>query len=101
MTHLRKRMLEELQRRNYSPATTRAYLQAVQQSPSTWKISRRVEPDDLRSYRAYLLAERKLAVASVVARVAALRFFSFERSSDASSERSCPTRSPIAGCRRC
>ena len=31
MTHLRKRMLEELQRRNYSEGTTRAYLQAVQQ----------------------------------------------------------------------
>jgi integrase/recombinase XerD len=32
-------------------------------------------PDDLRSYQAFLLVERKLAVASVVARVAALRFF--------------------------
>jgi site-specific recombinase XerD len=31
--------------------------------------------DDLRSYQAYLLTERKLAVGSVVARVAALRFF--------------------------
>jgi integrase/recombinase XerD len=31
-------------------------------------------PDDLRSYQAYLLTERKLAVGSVVARVAALRF---------------------------
>ncbi len=32
-------------------------------------------PDELRSYQAYLLTERKLAVGSVVARVAALRFF--------------------------
>lgn len=31
-------------------------------------------PDDLRSYQAFLLTERKLAVGSVVARVAALRF---------------------------
>jgi integrase/recombinase XerD len=31
VTHLRKKMLEELQRRNYSEGTTRAYLQAVQQ----------------------------------------------------------------------
>ena len=29
MTHLRKVMLEELQRRNFSQATTRAYLGAV------------------------------------------------------------------------
>jgi integrase/recombinase XerD len=31
VTHLRKRMLEELQRCNDSEGTTRAYLQAVQQ----------------------------------------------------------------------
>jgi integrase len=31
--------------------------------------------DELRSYQAYLLRERKLAVGSVVAQVAALRFF--------------------------
>ena len=29
MTHLRQRMLEELQRRNYSPATIRSYLRCV------------------------------------------------------------------------
>jgi integrase len=32
-------------------------------------------PDELRSYQAYLLRERKLAVGTVIARVAALRFF--------------------------
>ena len=76
MTHLRKRMLEELQRRNYSEGTTRAYLQAVEQFAVHFgKSPDRLGPDDLRSYQAYLLVERKLAVASVVARVAALRFF--------------------------
>ena len=76
MTHLRKRMLEELQRRNYSEGTTRAYLQAVQQFAVHFGRSPdKLGPDDLRSYQAYLLVERKLAVASVVARVAALRFF--------------------------
>jgi len=76
VTHLRKRRLEELQRRNYSEGTTRAYLQAVQQFAVHFgKSPDQLGPDDLRSYQAYLLAERKLAVASVVARVAALRFF--------------------------
>jgi site-specific recombinase XerD len=32
-------------------------------------------PDDLRRYQAYLLQERKLTVGTVIARVAALRFF--------------------------
>ena len=76
MTHLRKRMLEELQRRNYSEGTTRSYLQAVQQFAVHFgKSPDKLGPDDLRSDQAYLLVERKLAVASVVARVAALRFF--------------------------
>ena len=76
MTHLRKKMLEELQRRNYSEATTRAYLHAVEQFAVHFgKSPDKLGPDDLRSYQAYLLVERKLAVGSVVARVAALRFF--------------------------
>ena len=76
MTHLRKKMLEELQRRNYSEGTTRAYLHAVEQFAVHFgKSPDRLGPDDLRSYQAYLLVERKLAVGSVVARVAALRFF--------------------------
>src|ERR1700744_5331780 len=69
-------MLEELQRRNYSEGTTRAYLQAVEQFAVHFgKSPDKLGPDDLRSYQAYLLTERKLAVGSVVGRVAALRFF--------------------------
>ena len=76
MTHLRKRMLEELQRRNYSKGTIRGYLQAVQQFAGHFgKSPDKLGPDELRSYQAYLLTERKLAVGSVVAHVAALRFF--------------------------
>jgi integrase/recombinase XerD len=102
VAHLRKRMLEELQRRNYSEGTTRAYLHAVEQFAVHFgKSPDKLGPDDLRSYQAYLLAERKLAVGSVVARVAALRFFSFAHSSDLTSGKSCPIRNPIADCRPC
>ncbi len=76
MTNLRKRMLEELQRRNYSEKTIRGYLRTVEQFAKHFgKAPDKLGPDDLRSYQAYLLTERKLAVGSVVARVAALRFF--------------------------
>jgi len=76
MTQLRRMMLEELQRRNYSDRTIRYYLQAV--ALFAKHFGRRPDqlgPDELRTYQAYLLRERKLAVGSVIARVAALRFF--------------------------
>ena len=76
MTRLRKMMLEELQRRNYSESTTRGYLMAVRQFAEHFgKPPDQLGPDELRTYQAYLLKERKLAVGTVVARVAALRFF--------------------------
>ncbi len=76
MTHLRKMMLEELQRRNHSESTIRGYVRAVQQFAKHFgQPADKLGPEELRSYRAYLLKERKLAVGSVVARVAALRFF--------------------------
>ncbi|PYU98657.1 MAG: integrase [Acidobacteria bacterium] len=76
MTQLRRMMLEELQRRNYSAETVRQYLRAVAQFAKHFgKRPDQLGPDELRSYQAYLLRERKLAVGSVVAQVAALRFF--------------------------
>ncbi len=76
MTHLRKMMLEELQRRNYSESTIRGYVRAVQQFAKHFgKPPDKLGPEELRSYQAFLLRERKLAVGTVVAHVAALRFF--------------------------
>ena len=76
MTRLRQMMLEELQRRNYSKSTTRYYLQAVANFARHFgKSPDKLGPDELRRYQAYLLRERKLAVGTVIARVAALRFF--------------------------
>jgi integrase/recombinase XerD len=69
-------MLEELQRRNYSPKTIRNYINTVKDFSRHFKKSPdRLGPDELRIYQVYLLQERKLAAATVVGRVAALRFF--------------------------
>ena len=76
MTDLRKRMLEELQRRNYSPETTRLYLFAVKDFAGYFgQRPDKLGPEHLRQYQLHLLNERKLAVASVIARTSALRFF--------------------------
>jgi len=76
VTHLRKMMLEELERRNYSRGTIRYYLRFVERfSQHFGKPPDKLGPDHLRSYQAYLLRERKLSPGSVEHHVAALRFF--------------------------
>src|SRR3982750_843033 len=69
-------MLEELQHRNYSDSTARGYLSTVAAiAKQLGKSPDQLGPDELRRYQAYLLKRRKLAVGTVIARVAALRFF--------------------------
>lgn len=76
MTRLRKMMLEELQRRNYSAITTRNYLRVVTEFAKYFgKPPDRLGLNELRTYQAYLLRERKLTPGTVVNQVAALRFF--------------------------
>ena len=76
MTHLRKMMLEELQRRNYSAITTRNYLRVVADFAKHFgKSPDKLGLNELRTYQAYLLRERKLTPGTVVNQVAALRFF--------------------------
>jgi len=76
MTQLRKRMLEELQRRNYSPNTIRVYLLTVEDFARHFgKRPDQLSQEHLREYQLYLLKERKLTPATVVGRIAALRFF--------------------------
>jgi len=75
VTRLRKMMLEELERRNYSEETTRRYLRYVERFAKHFgKSPDRLGVDHLRSYQAYLLKQRKLDPASVENQVAALRF---------------------------
>ena len=76
MTRLRKMMLEELQRRNYSEITTRKYLRVVTEFAKYFGRSPdKLGPNELRTYQAYLLKERKLTPGTAVNCVAALRFF--------------------------
>jgi integrase/recombinase XerD len=76
VTRLRKMMLEELQRRNYSAITTRNYLRVVTEFAKYFgEPPDRLGLNELRTYQAYLLRERKLTPGTVVNQVAALRFF--------------------------
>ena len=59
MTHLRKMMLEELQRRNYSKATVRTYLMAVRQFAEYFhRPPDELGPDHIRRFQSYLLQEK-------------------------------------------
>jgi integrase/recombinase XerD len=76
VTRLRKIMLEELQRRNYSAITTRNYLRVVADFAKHFgKSPDKLGLNELRTYQAYLLRERKLTPGTVINQVAALRFF--------------------------
>ena len=76
MTHLRKMMLEELQRRNYSRTTTRAYLRAVTGFAQHFgKPPDQLGPDEIRRYQAHLIEERRIGVRTAANHTAALRFF--------------------------
>jgi len=76
MTHLRKMMLEELQRRNYSENTTRCYIRTVEDFARRFNCSPdRLGPRHIREYQAELFEKRKLSAGSVAVRLAALRFF--------------------------
>ena len=76
MTRLRKMMLEELQRRNYSASTTRNYLRVVADFAKHFgKPPDKLGLNELRTYQAYLLRDRKLTPGTVINQVAALRFF--------------------------
>ena len=76
MTQPLDKMLEELQRRNYSSKTIYVYLKTVRDFGNHFRKSpEQLGPDELRRYQVYLLKKRELAIGTVVGRVAALRFF--------------------------
>jgi site-specific recombinase XerD len=76
MTHLRKAMLEELQRRNMSKITIRLYLRAVEEFARFFKTPPdRLGLEHVRQYQAHLFTDRKLEPVSVAQQLSALRFF--------------------------
>jgi integrase/recombinase XerD len=76
VTHLRKLMLEELQRLNYSEETIRSYIHGVEDFSRRFNCAPdRLGPRHIREYQAELFQKRKLSSGSVAVRLAALRFF--------------------------
>jgi len=75
-TPLRQRMLEELQRRNYSSKTIRLYLRHVAEFAKHFHRSPdQLGAEDIRQYQLFLIQEKKLAWSSYNQIVCALRFF--------------------------
>ena len=76
MTGLRKRMLEELQRRNYSPTTIRCYVRVVEDFARYFgKRPDHLTREHMREYHLHLIQKRKLTPKTVGLHIAALRFF--------------------------
>ena len=76
MTHLRKMMLEELQRRNYAETTISSYIRIVEDfSRRFQRPPDRLGPQHIREYQSELFRKRKLAASTVTVYLAALRFF--------------------------
>ena len=75
MTSLRQRVLDELQRRNYSSETTRGYIHAIKQFAEYFgKSPEQLGAGEIRQFQLHLLKEKKLAPGTVEGRMSALRF---------------------------
>jgi integrase/recombinase XerD len=76
VTHLRVKMLDELQRRNYSHRTAKTYVRIVRDFAEHFHCSpNRLGPEQIRQYQAYLFQVKRLTPATVSQYASALRFF--------------------------
>jgi integrase/recombinase XerD len=63
MSELRKRMIRQMQLRNFSPGTQRAYLRAVTGLVEYYNRSPdKISTEEIQDYVVHLLSERQLAV---------------------------------------
>ena len=75
MTQLRQKVLEELQRRNYSHRTANTYVRIIRDFAQHFhQPPDKLEPEQIRQYQAYLFQTKRLSVATVSQYVSALRF---------------------------
>lgn len=75
MTPLRQRMLDELQRRNYTPDTIRGHIHAIKDFAEYFgKSPELMGADEVREFQLYMIREKKLALGTVALRMCALRF---------------------------
>jgi len=76
MTPLRKRMLEELQRRNYSQITIDCYLRHVAEFAKFFRRSPdALGADEIKQFQLHLIHQKKVAWSTYIQATAALRFF--------------------------
>jgi hypothetical protein len=76
MTELRRKMLEELQLRNYSPHTQRAYIRCVADFAQHFNTAPdRLGPEHVHEYQLFLVQRKKLSWSPFTQAVCALRFF--------------------------
>ena len=75
MTQLRQKMLEELQRRNYSHRTANTYVRIIRDFARHFhQPPDKLGPEQIRQYQAYLFQTKKLSTATVSQYASALRF---------------------------
>src|SRR5215468_4796734 len=76
MTPLRQRMVEDMQLRNFSAHTMRAYLRGVAAFAQHFHTSpEHLGPEHVRTYQLFLVQDKQRAWPTVVQTVCALRFF--------------------------
>ena len=76
MTHLRQRMIEDMQLRGFSPKTQEAYLRQVRQLVERCnKSPEKIMEEDLRDYFLYLKNEKRAARSTCTQALSAIKFF--------------------------